>query len=100
MANDVEFPDEEATERTIVTEGFFEREVYLSRMETANFLRQIADALEADTKLTVSGSTWEIPFEYREPIEVEVEFVGQRSKELEIEIEFDEARDGTDLNVS
>lgn len=90
--------DRERTLRTI-TDGFFEREVYLSREETAAFLRDLADQLERDSSVTVAGSDWEIPFEYREPIEVEVEFTKQRERELEIEIEFSEAADGEGLSV-
>lgn len=99
MGNNVEFPDDERPERRVITDGFFEQEIYLSRTETASFLREIADALEADASLTISGSSWEIPFEYREPIEVEIEFSGQRSSELEIELEFEQAREGSDLRV-
>ena len=50
--------------------------------------------------LTVSGSDWEIPFEYREPIEVEVEFSKQREGELEIEVEFTEATGGEGSGLS
>lgn len=97
MTNNVEFPDDERPDRRVITDGFFEQEIYLSRTETASFLREIADALEDDASLTISGSGWEIPFEYREPIEVE--FSGQRTSELEIELEFEEARGGSDLRV-
>lgn len=99
MSNDVQFPDDTTPEHRVITDGFFEREVRLSRTETAHFLREIADALENDSSLTVSGNTWEIPFEYREPIEVEIEFGGQRTKELEIELEFEQAKDGSGLNA-
>lgn len=99
MADDVTFPAERTNEQAVITDGFFEREVYLSRDETAAFLRNLADAIEDDTKLTVSGDDWEIPFEYREPIELEVEFTKRRSRELEIEVEFEEPRGGDDLNV-
>ncbi|WP_306061429.1 amphi-Trp domain-containing protein [Natronococcus wangiae] len=99
MCSNVEFPDDETSERKVITDGFFEREVQLSRTKAASFLREIADALENDSSLTVSGSTWEIPFEYREPIEIEVEFGGQRTKELEIELEFEQTQDGNSLSV-
>lgn len=99
MADDVSFPDDEEWDRRTVTDGFFEREVYLSRAETAAFLRSVADSLEDDTRLTISGEEWEIPFEYREPIEVEVEFTSRRERELEIELEFTEPRDGRGLDV-
>lgn len=100
MGNDIEFPDRSDRRRRTITSGFFEREIRLSGDETAAFLRNLADAIESDTKLTVSGSDWEIPFEYRDPIEVEVEFSKQREGELEIEVEFTEAAGGDDGGLS
>lgn len=102
MAEDIDFPDKGTEHRKTITSGFFEREVHLSREETAAFLRHLADGIEDDTRITVSGEDWEIPFAYREPIEVEVEFSKQREGELEIEVEFTEAQDaGTSgLDVS
>ncbi|MCH7659197.1 MAG: amphi-Trp domain-containing protein [Euryarchaeota archaeon] len=94
MGEDIEFPDKSHHGRKTITSGFFEREIRLSGGETAAFLRNLANAIESDTQITVSGSDWEIPFEYREPIEVEVEFSKQREGELEIEVEFTEARSG------
>jgi amphi-Trp domain-containing protein len=93
MAN---LPNDEANDTTVITEGYFEREVHLSRDSTATFLRELADQLDSGTELTVSSDDWRIPFEFREPIEVEVEFTSHRGKELEIEIEFEEpkGRDG------
>lgn len=93
-------PSEESEGRTVVTEGYFEREVHLSRDATATFLRELADQIDEGTELTVSSKEWEVPFEYREPIEVEVEFVSQREGELEIELEFNGAREKDGLNVS
>jgi amphi-Trp domain-containing protein len=93
MAN---LPNDEANDTTVITDGYFEREVHLSRDSTATFLRELADQLDSGTELTVSSDDWRIPFEFREPIEVEVEFTSHRGKELEIEIEFEEptGRDG------
>lgn len=99
MADRVNLPDKRERERRTITDGFFEREVYLSRDETAAFLRDLADQIEADTRLTIAGSEWEIPFEYRDPIEVEIEFTKQRDRELEVELEFTERRGGSDLSV-
>lgn len=100
MTDHVEFPDRGNNERTTVTDGFFEREVYLSRTETAAFLRNLADQLEADTSFTISTDEWEIPFEYADPIEVEIEFAKGEKRQLEIELEFSEPRDGGALDVS
>lgn len=99
MGNGVDFPDRGRNERRVIVDGFFEREVYLSRRETAAFLRDLAETLESDEELTISGNDWEIPFPYREPIEVEVEFTKRRSRELEIELEFSEPRESDGLDV-
>ncbi|AEH35497.1 amphi-Trp domain-containing protein [Halopiger xanaduensis] len=99
MSDRVNIPEDRDRDRRTITDGFFEREVYLSRTETAAFLRDLADQLEADTRVTITGDDWEIPFEYRDPIEVEIEFTAQRERELELELEFSEASGGSDLSV-
>ncbi len=99
MADDVNLPDDRSKERRTITDGFFEREVYLSRAETAAFLRDLADSIDDGTSLTISSADWEIPFEYGEPIEVEVEFAERRTRELEIELEFTEPEGRGDLSV-
>lgn len=99
MGNDVNLPSDDEPERRTVTDGFFEREVYLSREETAAFLRDLADQIESDTTVTIATEEWEIPFEYEGPIEVEVEFSSQRFKELEIELEFAQPSDTGGLEI-
>ncbi|WP_049921546.1 amphi-Trp domain-containing protein [Halopiger djelfimassiliensis] len=99
MTDRVNVPEDRTRERRTITDGVFEREVYLSREETAAFLRTLADRIEADTTITIAGSEWEIPFEYREPIEVEIEFTKRRDRELEIELEFEEPDGQSDLSV-
>ncbi len=91
----VELPNTETNDGRTVTEGYFEREVLLSADQTAAVLRDLADQLEAGNELSVSSDEWEIPFQFREPIEVEVEFIGDGSRELEIELEFEWADDGS-----
>jgi amphi-Trp domain-containing protein len=94
-----ELPNDESNRQRVVTDGYFEREVRLSREMTAAFLRELADQIETDNELTVSGDDWEIPFRFSEPIEVEVEFIGERKRELEIELEFEWEEDEGRLNV-
>lgn len=96
MAN---LPSDNGDEPTVITDGYFEREVHLSRASTATFLRELADQIDAGSELTVSSDDWRIPFEFREPIEVEVEFTSHREKELEIEIEFSEPQGRDELTV-
>ena len=57
------------------------------------YVSELADQLEAGDELTISSDEWEIPFQFREPIEVEVEFIGDGSRELEVELEFEWADD-------
>jgi amphi-Trp domain-containing protein len=100
MDDGAHLPDDADQARRTITDGFFEREVYLSRDETAGFLRDLADQVESDTTLTVSSDEWEIPFEYDGPVEVEVEFSDRRERELEIEVEFTEPSDTGSVDVS
>lgn len=99
MSDDVEFPADPETDRTTVTDGFFEREVQLNRADAAAFLHDLANQIEREPQLTVSTADWEIPFAFAEPVEVEVEFTGGSRNELEIEVEFTERRDGSGLQV-
>ncbi|WP_265111064.1 amphi-Trp domain-containing protein [Halosolutus halophilus] len=99
MSDHVNLPDDRTSDRQTITSGFFEQEVYLSREETATFLHDLADQLEADSSFTISTSEWEIPFNYSDPVEVEIEFSEQRERELEIELEFTGSKGGDDLSV-
>jgi amphi-Trp domain-containing protein len=96
----VDLPDNQTNEQTVVTDGYFEREVRLSAGATATFLRDLADQIESGNDLTISSDDWQIPFTFREPIEVEVEFIGDGSRELEIELEFEWGEEDQDLDVS
>jgi hypothetical protein len=46
-------PGEDGEDRTVITDGYFEREVNLSRAVTATFLRELADQVEAGNDLTI-----------------------------------------------
>lgn len=92
MSNEVDFPNNQTSETTTITDGFFEREVYLSGTDTASFLRTLADAIDSGDDLLINGDDWEIPFEYAEPIEIEIEFSSHSGRELEIELEFEEPK--------
>ncbi|MES3517970.1 MAG: amphi-Trp domain-containing protein [Natronomonas sp.] len=94
MTKEVDFPSNQTEDTTTITDGFFEREVRLSSDQTVEFLRTLADVIDdGDGELLVSGDDWEIPFEYTDPVEVEVEFSGGTDRELEIEFEFEDADD-------
>lgn len=100
MGDNVNLPSDTESGRQTVTDGFFEREVYLSRNDLATFLRDLADQVESETTVTIATEEWEIPFEYEGPVEVEVEFSSQRFKELEIELEFAEPSESDGIEVS
>lgn len=74
------------------TDAYFEQDVRLSRELTVRFLREIANQIEDGTELTVTGDDWKIPFEYREPIEIEVELTSQHGRELDLKFMFEEGQ--------
>lgn len=85
----VEIPTEKKEEKKrTITEGEMEWEVYLDKEQMADFLIALGGQLKKGDTLTISTKNWEIPFEFREPIELEIEFEGYGERELEIEIEF------------
>lgn len=83
-----EIPTEKKKNRRVITEGDIEHETYLSRDQIANFLIALAEQMKKGDEITIKTSEWEIPFKFREPIELEIEFEGYGERELEIEIEF------------
>lgn len=91
----MEIKKKQETKNKTVQYGEYEKDFYLNRNELADFLRHLAQQLEEEEEIVISTNEWEIPFAYREPIEVEIEFEGEagEEKELEIEIEFKSARE-------
>ena len=83
-----EIPSEEKKERRVITDGDLEHEVYLNRDQMADFLISLGEQMKKEDKVTVKTSEWEIPFRFRDPIELEIDFEGYGERELEIEIEF------------
>lgn len=98
--NMTELPTQENKQRRVITEGDIEWEVHLNKEQVADFLISLGEQLKKGDKLTVKTQDWEIPFEFREPIEVEIEFEGHGDKELEIEIEFKGKRKGDAPQIS
>ncbi|MEF8847758.1 MAG: amphi-Trp domain-containing protein [Candidatus Thermoplasmatota archaeon] len=94
-----EIPSEKGKKRRI-TEGEFEHQVYLDKNQIADFLISLGNQMKKDDKVTVETEKWEIPFRFRQPIELEIEFEGYRERELEIEIEMKGKRDDQAPNVS
>ena len=77
-------------------EGNFSQEFKMDGIQLAQFLRKLADEVEAGDELRISTSQWELPFRYDSRIEVEVE---KEDDELEIEIEFKEKKESDNLTV-
>ncbi len=73
-------------ERRLIETGKFEYETHLPRGEVAEFLRNLAEQILRGN-VDVVSEDWEIRFEFTDPVEVEVEFDGDK-KELEIELTF------------
>ncbi|WGI18023.1 amphi-Trp domain-containing protein [Methanonatronarchaeum sp. AMET-Sl] len=73
-----------------VIEGRFEEEVHMTRKETAEFLRNLADEIEESNEIKITTNEWELPFKIRNDVEVEIELEGD---ELEIELEFERYTD-------
>ncbi len=68
-----------------VVEGEVEFETYVSKEDIVKFLRNLADQIEKESVLEIRTEDWTIRHEFGEPIEVEVEYDGNK---LEIELEF------------
>lgn len=95
-----DLPVDDERERSVVRDGYFEREISLSREDAARFLEELAEQVGEGHELSVESDEWRIPFEFDEPIEIEVEFSGGDRTELEIEIEFDERLEGDTLEIN
>lgn len=81
--------DEEESEPTTITDGFFEEEFEVDAAEAGEFLVGLGEQLRDDEEVLVTGEGWEIPFAFAETVELEVEFEGEGDPELEIEVELE-----------
>jgi len=85
-----ETDDATEAEPTTIRQGRdFEREYRLTAADAGEFLVQLGEHLRDDETLTVTDETegWELPFDFGEPVELEVDFEGTGETELEIEVE-------------
>jgi len=84
------------TDRTIIRPGRnFEQEYRLDASEVGEFLIALGEQLRDGDELTLSDEEWELPFQFGEPVEMEVDFDGMGDPELEIEIEIPGRTDET-----
>lgn len=93
-----EEPDDDGP--MVITDGTFEQEFHLDRAQAGEFLIRVGEQLQQGTDITLTTDEWELPFEFREPVELEVEFLGYGDRELEIELELNGPRDDSSIDVS
>lgn len=99
----VEIPEDDMDEPdapNVITDGVFEQEFYLSKEQASEFLIELGEQLREGTEITLSSEDWELPFEFDEPVELEVEFLGYGDQELELELELRGAHDDPVPKVS
>ncbi len=83
-----DIPTEETKQRRVITQGDLEWEVHLNKEQVADFLISLGEQMKKGDEITIKTQEWEIPFKFREPIELEIEFEGYDDRELKFEIEF------------
>jgi len=75
-----------------VDDDYFERAYEVSAAEAGEFLVELGEQLRSGAgDVTISGDDWDLPFAYRDPVELEIEFAGGPDSELEIEVELSAA---------
>lgn len=79
--------NDEDPEQTIVTDGYFEEEYYVSADNAAEFLIELGEQFRDRDEITITGDDWELPFAFGEPVKLDIEFEGDGEPELEIEVE-------------
>lgn len=85
--------DDEPT--TIRAGRNFEQTYRLDASEAGEFLIAVGEQLRDGDELTLSDEEWELPFQFGEPVELEVDFDGMDDPELEIELEIPGRTDET-----
>lgn len=87
MMTEIPVPEETPEETKTITEGYFEEELYIDAESAGAFLIELGKQLRDQDEITLTGDGWEIPFAFREPVELDIEFEGDDAPELEIELE-------------
>lgn len=96
-----EIPDDsEEEEKRVVEDGDLEHEVYLDKEQTADFLESLAQQMREGDEVKIETDEWELPFKFRDNIELDIDFEGYGEKELEIEFEFKGKREDKAPSVS
>lgn len=96
-----EVPEPEEEGRRVIRDGYFEKEFHLTGEQVGEFLVDMGEQLKSGDRVTISSDDWELPFTFREPVELEVEFEGGGVvSELEVEVEFEGKRGDSTPTVS
>lgn len=95
-----EIPKESEGEKRVVKEGDLEHEVYLDSEDIADFLEGLTEQMREGDQVKIETEEWDLPFTFREPIELEIDFEGYGERELEIEIEMKGKREDKAPTVS
>ncbi len=82
-----EIKTEDKEQKRIVTEGDMEHEAYLEREKIAEFLIELGKQMKEQDKVNIETQEWKIPFKFRSPVKLEIDFEGYGERELEIELE-------------
>ncbi len=91
-----ESPTTESEDRTTIRAGRnFETTYRLDAREAGEFLIALGEQLRAGDELTLVDDEWELPFQFGEPMELEIDFDGMDDPELEIELEIPGRTDET-----
>lgn len=96
----VEVPTQQSKEKRIITEGNMETSLFLDKEQLGDFLISLGEQVKAGNNLNLNTDDWELPFEFREPVKMEIEFEGYKDKELEIEFKFKGKREDKAPQIS
>ncbi|MFW5902490.1 MAG: amphi-Trp domain-containing protein [archaeon] len=96
----VQIKSKKEKEKKLVTEGEMEHEVYLEREDIADFLISLGEQMKEKDEVTIETENWKIPFKYRSPVKLEIDFEGHGDRELEIEVEMKGKNEEKAPNVS
>lgn len=97
----VEVPTQQSKEKRVITEGNMETSLFLDKEQLGEFLTSLGEQIKAgNNNLTLTTDDWELPFEFRDPVKMEIEFEGHKDKELEIEFKFKGKREDKAPQIS
>jgi len=95
-----EIPNENNRTKRIISNEDIEWKTHLNKEQVADFLIALGEQMKKGDEVKVKTSEWELPFSFREPVELKVDYEGAGAeKELEIEIELKSKRSNQNIEV-